>query len=145
MKRLDLFSSRTWLPLSLLAALAIVSVGCGPTGPQRYPVSGTVTFDGTPVEEGEVIFYSTEPGGHPDAGHIADGKFAFDSLPGLKRVEITATREGSPLKMKTGIEPGEMVPKVEQYLPARFNRETELEATVDPSGSNDFKFALDSK
>lgn len=45
--------------LSVLMGLA----GCGRSGPPKYPVSGTVTYKGTPVTEGMVTFYSSSGGG----------------------------------------------------------------------------------
>ena len=40
-----------------VAAVLLVSVGCGsgPSGPQRYPLSGTVTYDGKPVVRAEIF------------------------------------------------------------------------------------------
>jgi hypothetical protein len=44
-----------------LAALAVT--GCGGDGLDRYPVSGTVTFDGKPVEFGAIFFEPTMSAG----------------------------------------------------------------------------------
>jgi hypothetical protein len=41
--------------LALILFLTLVA-GCGSDGPQRYRVSGTVTYDGQPVQAGRVIF-----------------------------------------------------------------------------------------
>jgi hypothetical protein len=38
--------------------------GCGKQGPQRYDVSGTVTFQGKPVPAGQVIFDPDRSGGN---------------------------------------------------------------------------------
>jgi len=51
----------------IVAWSTIVGVGCGPTGPARYDVSGSVTFDGQPVPVGTITFVpatgNSGPGG----------------------------------------------------------------------------------
>lgn len=51
-----------WVWIGMLGALGLAaSAGCGGTdGPARYPVSGSVSFDGQPVPVGEVFL---EPDG----------------------------------------------------------------------------------
>jgi hypothetical protein len=55
-----------------------VVIGCNPGGVKRYQVSGTVTFDGQPVAEGEIRFSpdstkgNTGPQGY---AAIENGKF----------------------------------------------------------------------
>lgn len=41
---------------AVLAGLAVVIAGCGPQGPVRYRVQGSVTYDGKPVPVGRIIF-----------------------------------------------------------------------------------------
>jgi len=60
---MSLYSSRSGQPerawfvlLSLSGALAL---GCGGDGLTRYPVKGTVTFQGKPVEFGAIFFEPT--------------------------------------------------------------------------------------
>jgi hypothetical protein len=45
-------------------------VGCGPRGPERFRVSGTVTHAGKPVQLGRVVF-------EPDAARGNDGPQGF--------------------------------------------------------------------
>ncbi|MDB5341208.1 MAG: signal peptide-containing protein [Planctomycetaceae bacterium] len=131
-------------PFSLVYSLAIVAcllAGCGSDGPPKYQVSGEVTFDGKPVEEGQIIFTPTEAGVGPDAGIIKGGKFSFLSKEGDKKVSIEATRE-VPGKTTSDFKGGQ-VPLVESYIPARYNKQTKLEATVsDVAADNKFEFDL---
>ncbi|MFM1904584.1 MAG: hypothetical protein RLZZ440_2484 [Planctomycetota bacterium] len=59
-----------------LVCAAVIAIGCGSSGPVRYDVSGTVTFDGQPVPVGTITFVpvsgNTGPGG--SAG-IEGGRF----------------------------------------------------------------------
>jgi hypothetical protein len=46
---------RSLLPI-VLAVIAIATSGCGKTGPQRFEVTGTVTYDGEPLPRGTIRF-----------------------------------------------------------------------------------------
>lgn len=128
------------------AAMVVVTLllsGCGSSGPQTYAVSGNVTFDGTPVAEGQIIFRDEAGQISTAAGPITAGQFSFPSQAGRKRVEITAMRD-IPGKMDRA-NPGEAVPAREMYIPAPYNTKSTLTAEVSPSGKNQFTFELKSK
>lgn len=115
-----------------------IFVGCG--GSDTLPVSGTVTFDGVAVGRGEISFVPTD-GTAVAGGVIENGQFAFEAKPGSKRVEIRASR---PLPPERQSNP-EMGTLYEDYLPARFNRESTLAAEVTAEGERVYAFALTSK
>ena len=82
--------------------IAIASIcflaGCGPAGPKRYDVSGTVTVDGTPAEGMLIQLVRRSPGEgndqYPSTLSRAGGKFAFGSqseTPGLIEGEYAVT------------------------------------------------------
>ena len=102
--------------------------------------SGVVTFDGVPIEKGDIIFRPTDGKGGADAGVIAAGGFSFRSKPGTKTVEIAAPRQ-VPGKTTTGID-GKPIPVDEQYIPARYNEKSTLSVEVQKSGRNEFRFEL---
>jgi hypothetical protein len=122
---------------SWLVASPLLVVGCGPAGPRAYPVSGTVTFDGKPVEAGFIRFAPAGAPAEAEAAPIAGGRYRLDLPAGPHRVEVSAarTRPGGPRGAM-----GELVP--EEYIPARYNRQTELTAEVVPAGDNVFDFDL---
>jgi hypothetical protein len=121
--------------LLLLATLGMV-LGCN-AGPRKYPVSGTVTLDGKPVDGGFVYFIPLDPSVSSDAGKIEAGLFHFEARDGKVRVEIRASREV----------PGKRSPmgniRKEEYIPARYNRQSQLEAEVLPR-DNVYEFQLTS-
>jgi hypothetical protein len=125
--------------LSLFAAGACVLAGCGQeASPESITVSGTVALDDTPVARGQIIFSDPSRQTRSSGGDIVDGKFTFDASPGSKRVEIIAMRE-VPGKMDTS-NPGEERPLMEQYIPDKYNAESDLTAEVSPSNTTfDFK------
>lgn len=67
--------------LALVAAVGLV-IGCGEAGPDRYDVSGKVTFQGQPVPAGQIVF-EPDPtaGGRGPAGYaqIDDGQYSTRS------------------------------------------------------------------
>ena len=121
----------------LLCCLAALS-GCGPGGPKTVPVSGSVTFAGQPVADGEIAFRSADGATASWAGRIVAGRYAIRSTVGPKRVEIIAVRPKPGAKPKAS---GEGVIN-EMYIPDRYNLESELRAEVTTAGPNEFDFTL---
>jgi hypothetical protein len=78
----------------------LVVIGCNPDGLKRYQVSGTVTFDGQPIAEGEIRFSpdntkgNTGPQGY---AAIQNGKFTT-----LKETGVIA---GSMYATVTAVDP----------------------------------------
>ena len=122
-----------WFILLLAAAAAL---GCGPSDPKLYPVSGTVTWNGQPLADGDILFVPVDGATVPDPGKIKDGKFSFQAQAGQKKVEIRATREAGPVDPVMG------APPRVQFVPAKYNDATELTAEVKPQEKNEFTFPL---
>ena len=76
----------------LALALGVLS-GCGPSGPRRVPVSGTVTLEGQPLRQGEIYFKTEGAGTPPEILAVVDGKFAGEVTVGKKRVEVWAVKK----------------------------------------------------
>lgn len=128
--------------VTLLSAIALVSLaGCNGdvAGDPTYPVQGTVTLDGEPLNEGEIYFISAATG-QVDIVPIQNGSFQGEATAGTRTVQIMAYREIMQEPM-----PGEAPePGLENYLPAHYHAESILEAEVQPSGDNQFTFQLES-
>ena len=93
---------------------------------QMYSVSGTVTFDGEPVAEGEIRFVPMSKNLNPDVGKIRKGKFVAQIKEGEHKVEIRA------LKGET------------QFIPARYNIDTDLRFQA-KDGEQNFELRSDGK
>jgi hypothetical protein len=102
-------------------------------------VSGTVTYDGKPMEEGEIIFVAADNSTTPSAVRIENGVYHLRVIPGKKKVRITASRK-VPGKGPMG---EDFI--YQSYIPARYNDQTVLEAEVVLGAANTFRFQLDSK
>lgn len=125
--------------IMLLVCCLGLMAGCGPSGPQTVPVSGSVTFAGQPVASGEIAFRSADGATASWAGPIVAGRYAIRSTIGPKRVEIIAVRPKPGAKPKAS---GEGVIN-EMYIPNRYNLESELRAEVTAAGPNEFDFKLE--
>jgi hypothetical protein len=128
----------------VLSCSMLLALGCssGPTGPAEYPVSGTVTLDGKPIETGRILFRKVGDGEHAYRGEITNGNYSFTSEPGKVKVEITASR---PVPGKFDTSNGTPEPMGEMYIPKKYNSQTTLEAEVKSSGDNALPFELVSK
>jgi hypothetical protein len=130
---------KTFLWTALLALLA----GCAQS--DRQALEGTVTLDGQPLPQGTIRFIPQPGTGGPSAGgEIRDGAFSIDADKGVFggsfRVEITASRKtGNKARDRVT---GEETDIYAQFLPIRYNSNSELTADVKKSGPNRFEFAL---
>lgn len=108
-------------------------VGCGggtADGPPIYTVSGTVAFTGEPLKDADLLVRSVD-GKHSAGAHVVDGKFVLKAPAGPAIVEITALRD-VPGQFRED-NPGERVPVREQFIPARYNTQSELKLDIKPN------------
>lgn len=125
---------------------ALVS-GCGGAG-GRQAIEGTVTLDGVPLEKGQITFVPQGDTKGPTAGaEIVGGKFTIAAaggpFAGKFRVEITASRPGG-MKVPDRMT-GKLVDGYEQFIPTRYNAESQLSADVKAGVENRFEFAVNLK
>ena len=121
-------------------SIALLSfVGCKPAGPETVTVQGNVTFEGTPVVEGDIVFIPPDPTALSTAARISGGVYTMEATPGEKKVEIRATRV-VPGKANTD-NPGSTEPAMEMFIPKKYNTETTLTQSVPPEGGK-IDFAL---
>jgi hypothetical protein len=133
-----------WLR-SAAASLCIVGMGCS-DAPLRLPVTGEVRLDGAPLETGALLMTPTKSG--PVAGcDIQGGRFEMSEDrgpgPGEYRVEITAYRPTG--KKVYDSDFNVSTETLVAIVPARYNTQSELTATVRADGANHFNFDLHSK
>jgi hypothetical protein len=123
-----------------VAAVALLSLavlfGCGgDVGPEKHDVSGTVSYDGQAVAEGQITFIPEDTSVGGEGGEIKDGRYAAKARAGKNKVEIWATR----------VVPGKKGPMgedlVEPYIPEKYNDKTTLSVEVG-SGKTEHNFDL---
>ncbi|MBN1855148.1 MAG: hypothetical protein JW829_20625 [Pirellulales bacterium] len=133
----------------LLTILAIHLAGCGSGSDlEKVVVRGRVTLDGTAIPNGEIRFYPAgKTKGPPSGGPIKDGEYIAQGRGGVPagthRVEIRAFRTGrQSYSSAVAAEGG----PAEQYLPAKYNTQSELTADIDATEQGSTKdFDLKSK
>jgi len=130
---------RSFIAIFCLAACLLGGCNQGPAreANPRYVVTGTVTQDGQPIEEGEIIFESAEDataGIPPAIGKIENGKYEVKAAPGTKKVSISAKVANGPADV-TGVQP------TKETIPAKYNTKTTLTTEVS-EGENTADFDL---
>ena len=138
--------------------MAVGVAGCGgKDGPATIPATGTVLFQGKPVEGAHVTFSPQATGGHAAFARTdAEGRFELatsagsGAVPGAYGVTVSKeTTEGGltaeqaqAYYEKHGQSPPP--PKVIDQLPAKYKKTATsgLTATVKEGDANDFKFEL---
>ncbi|WP_206028661.1 hypothetical protein [Thalassoroseus pseudoceratinae] len=124
-----------------LFAVLLATLGCGgaPEGPAMFGVSGKVTFDGEPIEDGRITFRQTEPPRKAFSSEIVNGEYSLQAEAGAMEVRVIASR---PIPGKFDNSNGTPEPVGEMYIPKKYNDNTELTATVTDEGDNEFNFDL---
>lgn len=133
--------------LLLCAIILSTLLGCRDNS-KRMSIQGTVTLDGQPLAKGSIVFSPLPGTAGPVAGaNIADGKFAMlhsgGPFTGKFRIEITASVPTG--RKKLNPRSNTMIDEYVQILPARYNRDSQLQAEVTAEGSNRLDFALTSE
>lgn len=131
----------------LLLLMFLMAVGCGPDGPERGSVSGTVSLDGKSVKEGSITFIPTDGTTGPTAGGtIADGAFSIPKslgpLVGKNKVELRAWRLTG-RQIPNPMSPGSMMDEKVEAFPPQYNDESTYVIEIN-SGHNTLDFDLKS-
>lgn len=137
-----------WLQSGALLLAIAALLGCGRSGPERFAVSGQVTFDGAPLPDGEIVLTPDETTAGPvAAGRIENGGFDIPAdrgpVAGAYTVAITAERSTG-RKVKADILGDATTEQLEQYIPDSYNARTTLVAEI-AADRDDLNFDLSSK
>lgn len=130
---------------SILPIAALLS-GCGgDDGPVKYEVTGLVTVNGEPLDEGEIRFLPEDGHGTVGATRIENGEFTLMSEAGNKRVEIRSAKAGEGAAEQFKFPGGTAMPSNLRFetIPKQYNQESTLTALVTSDGENHFEFALE--
>jgi hypothetical protein len=136
-----------WTAAATVAlSLALVG-GCGGGATDRCDISGMVTLDRVPLANGAITFRPVGAG-QTTGATIEAGEFAIVGEKGPKfgkyRVEILAYRPTGK-KIPDPDNPGALADEIEQVIPARYNRDSQLEIEITPQSNRELKFDLKSK
>jgi hypothetical protein len=134
---------RIRLGCALAGVLALLGLTAGCGGQPKAKVSGTVTLDGQPIENGTIMFYPKSGKGQSAGGAITNGKYNVEASVGEMSVAISASKVVGKQKMyDTPDSP--VLDKVVEMLPAQYNTLTKLTATLKPGTNDNVNFDLTS-
>lgn len=112
----------------------------------RLALSGKVTFEGQPLDQGLIDFLPAEsPGGAGARARVRDGKYSIPShegvVPGAYRVVITSAE---PVMSETPDgSPGHALPLPgKERIPPEFNTESQHTIEATTYGDNHFDFTI---
>ncbi|WP_439628542.1 hypothetical protein [Gemmata sp.] len=126
-----MFAVRIAATVGFLVGLG-AAAGCGSGDAPSAEVSGSVTFDGKPVEEGGISFNAADGNAPGGGGVIKGGKYTATRVPiGATKVSITAVKVVGQKKAYDAPD-SPMTPITEPLLPAKYNTATELRYDVKP-------------
>jgi hypothetical protein len=144
-----------WLPAALALLCCGALAGCQKQSIERAVVHGKISFAGEPMPSGTIRFVPTEgTKTPPGAAQIIDGKYRVEARGGVPvgthRIEIEAFRALSPeaaaaaetARLQAEHPHLEFPPAREQYIPAKYNNETELKITI-PPGSGEIEHNIE--
>lgn len=139
----DRFAS--FLVVSILSFI----LGCGgtPKDPlKRQPVSGNVTLDGKPMDQGSISFQPlTEAGATASGATIAAGHYKIPAesglAPGEYRVVILSPEPEAPRSADEMMNNPSTEPRKERVAP-KFNTATELKVSIKEGAPNTADFAV---
>jgi hypothetical protein len=128
----------------------MTSCGTDDSFGKRYPVSGSVTYNGTPLEKGNISFVPDDPKGVGATGVIESGSYTLSTggnndgaRAGKYKVTITA-KEDSSAKAKAAFEKAQVALSKQAgtespgYIPKQFVAKAAAEAkSLIPTGYGD--------
>lgn len=134
-----------------LCAIFTAFVGCGDAQPARATVSGLVTFQGKPIEQGDIIFQPTDKAWSKfyAQGKIVNGRYEFlerGPVIGTNRVEVHGYKRTGKKRLdlagKNLSEQVEVIEEVVPYIPPEFNEASTLTTEIAPGSNPDVNFSL---
>ncbi len=132
-----------WAGAALTALLIGVLVGCSKEGPGgRLEVSGTVTYKGTPVDNGTIEFVPHQGVKTQSGSPITNGRYRIPADRGLMPGDYTV-KISSMEPVAVSDEPGGLPGKdPKERLPAKYNTKSTLTKEV-KKGQTTIDFTLD--
>jgi hypothetical protein len=124
-------------------AFALSTCGCGSEVPQGIPVSGTVSYQGAPLDHGSIEFAPVGDEGIFSGAPIVAGTYEIPEENGLTAGEYEVRISSSSGETATEEEaPGESTVTAKERIPSDYNVATTLKVTVQPSQDNTFDFQI---
>lgn len=135
---------------SVVLLSAVCLTGCGAIGSSSpVPVAGTVTLNGEPLASADIVFIPQNPQEEQPVvrARVIAGKFSLPEASGLLEgtYDVTIVRpEPEFEEVAAAKQAGLPSPLTRTPIPAAYQQQGLLTASVGPAGSNELKFDLTS-
>lgn len=119
----------------------LILVGCGAEETTTVPVSGTVTVEGKPIDQGAITFCSIDGETPKTGGVIKEGKYTANVEPGDKVVMVLGNEIVGTEQVIEGVPDSGTRDKLRKVTHANYNAEhlTPLKASITgPTENLDF-------
>jgi hypothetical protein len=137
---------------SALLVLGLLLAGCGGADNplQRQPVSGTVKFNGAPLDQGTIDLSPVVPGRKAvgSGAQIKAGSFSIPAAQGLPpgkylvRIYSPEGGEGPKDAMPGDTQIDPAAPTAKERIPAKYNVDSQETIEVKPGSPNKFDFQI---
>lgn len=135
----------------LLSAFLGVGMCCGCSGEtpiRRASVTGTVKWNGELIDDGSIVFVPVsgtpgQPVGAPIVGGLYSLEAANGPSVGTNKIEFYANRKTGK-KIKGAFPAEATIDQIEQFIPEKFNKNSELTAEV-ANGENQLDYDVNPK
>lgn len=123
------------LPRCVLFAMLVCAAGCMEPSTPLYRVTGTVLWQGKPMEVGVINLIAVDGQTAPASAKIKDGKFEARTTRGLKTMSIYNQRD-------LGFNKAMNQNAFTNDVPAEYNARSVLTFEVQPTDDNVYEVAL---
>jgi hypothetical protein len=133
------------LPALVVFAMVFATGGCG-RDTERLPLTGTVSWQGQPLEKGSIVFVPTAGHRGPKIGaRIVDGGYTIEAqrgaTPGAYRVEVRSDSGEHPHSPTDARPPARAATANKMVIPPEYNSQSRLTAAVSAEQTT-FNFEL---
>jgi hypothetical protein len=116
--------------------VVLILAGCGQA---MSEVSGKVTVDGTPIDEGTISFYPADKKSQPAGGKIKDGMYSVQVPRGAMKVVISKPKVTGHKKLYPDDPKSKEYPVTKEDLPPKYSDREKTELKLDVTGGSQEK------
>ncbi|MBI3467624.1 MAG: carboxypeptidase regulatory-like domain-containing protein [Planctomycetes bacterium] len=135
--------------IAFLCLSGVLLSGCGGDPLGRHAISGTVTLDGAPVENGTISFQPVDQGTTSSGTAFTGGTYSLSQENGLPvgkyLVTINAPKPGTGGTPSPDALPGDPLPPPQELIPPEWNVKSDQTIEVKEGGPFEFNFEIVTK
>ena len=133
------------MSLSVLFELFLLP-GCGAPKTKTFKVTGKITIDGQPIEQGAIKFMAVDGATPVGGGSIKNGTYFAEVPPGQKKVLVNGQKVVGTEPLYKDMPDSPTRDKLDRTTPLIYNNQEATPLTADIKGeTKDLDFDLDSK